>query len=246
MSSSAVRPHSRALRPSVAGFPSRFPVRDDDLPSVRYRISVRTLRIFMPLIFGRHAISIEGEENIPDDGPLLVVSNHLSNLDPLLFGTYFPKTLFALTKRELFRTRALTWFWAGCNLFPIDRSVPDRWALKTALDVLHSGGRLLMFAEGTRAPRPGMRRAEPGIGFLLRRAPGTLVLPAGLWGTEAAMRRGDRLLHRAPMHLRYGEPFSPPLAERRRGGDQEIADAIGGRIAALLPEAYRGVYGGSR
>lgn len=190
---------------------------------------------FRALLGGR--LGIEGEERIPAAGPLLVVSNHISNLDPLFYGAFFPRTLFAMAKRELFRPAPVSWFLGGCNVFPIDRGGSDRAALRTALQVLGRGGRLLMFVEGTRSRRPGMGRAQPGAGFLVRRSPGVPVLPAAVWGTERMRRLGG-------VHLRYGSTFVPePPAPAARVDHQAVADELARRIAALLPAEYRGAYG---
>jgi 1-acyl-sn-glycerol-3-phosphate acyltransferase len=189
----------------------------------------------------RRRLRIEGLEHAGDAGPLLIASNHLSNLDPALLGGYTPGTNFAMAKRELYRNRLLTWLWAGCNCFPVDRGAADRWALRTALEVLEGGGRLIVWVEGTRAVAPGMKRAEPGVGFLVRRT-GSPVLPVAVWGTERALVKGRRWIRRVPITIRYGTPFNVELDGPARRDNQVVADAVALRIAALLPEEYRGVY----
>jgi 1-acyl-sn-glycerol-3-phosphate acyltransferase len=227
---------------AVPGFPAKFPVRDDDRRPKRYKIASWGLRVFLRSAFGRRRLLIEGEELIPDAGPLVVASNHLSNVDPLLYGGYFRRTLFAMAKRELFPNRVLAWMWGGCNVFPIDRSGPDRRALKISFDILARGGRLLMFVEGTRARTAGMTRAQPGVGFLVRRSPGVTIVPAALWGTEKALEGGLRALRRRDLHLRYGAPFTVDIPSAGKPDDQATADDIARHIAELLPEEYRGVY----
>ena len=180
-------------------------------------------------------------DRFPADGPLLVVTNHLSNIDPFLFGGFAPGTMFCMAKRELYKHSVLAWILAGCNCFPVDRGTADRGALRTALEVLAKRGRLLIFLEGTRARSPGMKRAEAGVGFLARRS-GAGVLPVAVWGTEDALARGHRLPRRVPVTVNVGEPFTPDLAGGTRTDDQAIADSIGRRIAQLLPPEYRGVY----
>ena len=233
----------------VPGFPERFPVRDDDRRPWRYRFMVVLVQLCFRAVyfrFGRPLIRFEGVENIPREGPLVLASNHLSNLDPLLYGGFFPRTLFAMAKRELFPNRFAAWMWAGSNTFPIDRGSADRRALRIAIDVLKRGGRLLLFVEGTRATEPGMKRAEPGVGFLIRRAAtegGSIpVLPAAVWGTERALVKGRFLPQRVPMRVRYGRPFLPDLGGGTARDDQHIADEAAAHVAALLPPEYRGVY----
>jgi 1-acyl-sn-glycerol-3-phosphate acyltransferase len=237
----------RGARPTIGrmagrlrGFPAHFPVRDDGKRPGRYRVISMLCRLTLRAFFGR-GLRFHDMERFPVDGPLLVVTNHLSNIDPFLFGGFAPGTMFCMAKRELYKHRVLAWILAGCNCFPVDRGAADRWALRTSLDILANGGRLLIFLEGTRAQSPGMKRAEAGVGFLARRS-GAGVLPVAVWGTEGALPRGHHLPRRVPVTVAIGQPFTPDLSEGIRPDDQAIADSIGRRIALLLPPEYRGVY----
>ncbi len=226
----------------IPGFPEHFPVLDRDAKSLRYRTVSMMSRALLRSLFGGQ-LQIEGGGNLPEQGPVLVVSNHLSNLDPFIFGGFSVRPMFCMAKQEIFHPRVAAWMLAGCNCFPVDRGAADRGALRTSLDILQRGGRLLIFLEGTRAKSPGMKRAEAGIGFLARRSRSP-VLPVAVWGTEQALRRGRLLPRRVPVHMRWGtaEPVSD-LVERYGRDDQAIADGLATRIASLLPEPYRGVYG---
>lgn len=206
----------------------------------RYQATAGVLRLGFPLVLGR-GVRIEGIENVPPTGPLLICSNHLSNLDPLLVGSFTPGANTAMGKRELFANPALAWLLAGCNVFPVERGTADRWALRTALEVLGRGGRLCVWVEGTRAVRPGMKRAEPGVGFLWRRHP-VPILPVAISGSEAALVKGRVLPRRVPVLMRYGAPQELRLEGRQARDNQAVADAIATMIASLLPNEYRGVY----
>ncbi|MEO8899599.1 MAG: lysophospholipid acyltransferase family protein [Candidatus Dormibacter sp.] len=222
---------------AVKGFPERFPVRDDDRRPARYWIAASLGREYLRLLAWRRT-RVEGEHNVPDGGPLLVASNHTSNRDPMVLGAYFPHTLFAMAKREMYVNRVAAWFLAGCNCIPVDRGSADRRAVSRALDVLRRGRRLLIFVEGTRSRDGTMHRAEAGIGFLARKS-GAMVLPVAISGTDGEGRRRG-ILRRREIVLTYGEPFAvDPTAA---GGDAAIAEQVAERIAALLPPSRRGVY----
>ena len=182
---------------AVKGFPNRFPVRDDDRKPVRYRIAALLSRLYLRLL-SRRRLRIIGEDNIPQDGPLLVACNHTSNLDPMVVGGFFPLTLFAMAKREMYFTPAVAWFLAGCNCIPVDRGGADRRAVTRALEVLRRRGRLLIFVEGTRSRDGSMQRAEAGVGFLARRS-GSQGAPSGAehgrWEPRPAAPQG----HCAPL-----------------------------------------------
>lgn len=226
---------------SVRGFPSRFPVHGYHAKSLRYRAVSCLSRLFFRLVFGR-ALHIHGAEALDASHRTVVVSNHLSNLDPFIFGGFCRPAMFCMAKRELYRSGMVSWLLAGCNCFPVDRGVADRRALRIALDVLEHDGRLLIFLEGTRARTPGMTRAEAGVGFLVRRTRAS-VLPVAVWGTERSLARGRLLPRRVPVQVRYGTPIPvEALLEGGRRDDQRVADTIGRAVAALLPAEYRGVY----
>jgi 1-acyl-sn-glycerol-3-phosphate acyltransferase len=232
---------STIVTAEIPGFPEHFPVRDDGGKTLRYHIVSLICRVVLRGFFGQD-LRIDPPAGFPKNGPLLIVSNHLSNIDPFLFGGFAPGALYCITKRELFSNPISSWVMGGCNCFPVDRGTADRKAMRTALDALARGGRLLMFLEGTRSATPGMRRAEAGVGFLARRT-GAPILPVAIWGTEKALGRGRRLPKRVPIRMRYGEVFHlPDRAPGERRDDQAAADLIGSRIAALLPPPYQGVY----
>lgn len=195
-------------------------------------------RLYLRLL-SRRRLRFVHMDRVPRDGPLLVVSNHVSNLDPMIFGGYFPRTLFALAKREMYVNRLASWFLAGCNCIPVDRGGGDRRAVTKALEVLRRRGRLLIFVEGTRSRDGAMHRAEPGVGFLARRS-GAAILPVAIAGTDSHGETGRGFLARRPATVEFGTPFTLDLAGRHDDG--AIADEIAARIAAMLPVDRRGVY----
>jgi len=220
---------------------SVFPVRSDGGKAIRYRVVSSAVRSVLRLWMGKD-LDLGNLHGAPTDTPVVVVANHLSNLDPLLFGAFFPHTLFAMAKVELMSNRVIRWILTGCNVFPVNRSRADRKALKTALQVLSGPHRLLLFVEGTRAPKPGMQRAEPGVGYFVRKS-GAAILPVGVWGSEQAWPPHSMKLRRRNIHMRVGDvvPASELIAE----DDQATADAIARCIAELLPDKYRGEYASS-
>jgi 1-acyl-sn-glycerol-3-phosphate acyltransferase len=227
---------------AVKGFPAKFPVRDDDNPPRRYRIATSLSRLYLRLL-SRRRVRTEGEGNIPAAGPLLVACNHTSNLDPMVIGGYFPRTLFVMAKREMFFARPVAWFLAGINCIPVTRGAADRRAVTLALEVLRRGARLLIFVEGTRSRDGRMNHSEVGVAFLARRS-GAAVLPIAVFPADepgGATPRGSR---RREIVMRYGVPFKLDMSGPR--DDRLIADEIGRRVAALLPASRRGVYGESR
>ena len=179
-------------------------------------------------------LRIEGLETVPSTGPVLVCCNHLSNLDPLVLVGFYPRVTHAMTKAELFGNPVARAVLTRSNCFPVNRGGLDRAAVRGALAVLDTGGALLVFPEGTRAPTVGLRAPEAGAGWLARQS-GALVQPCGIWGTERAWPPGQRLPRRGRIMLRLGRPFHPQATDPRAAAVEVML-----AIASLLPPEYRG------
>jgi 1-acyl-sn-glycerol-3-phosphate acyltransferase len=199
----------------------------------------RRLMLSLMWYFLRDELRVEGLEHVPRGG-CIVAGNHIATCDPPLIGALIRRNdVHYMAKAEAFRSRKTGWLISGYNAFPVSRHTADRPAIRRSLAVLAQGRVLIMMPEGTRSPDATLQRAEPGIGLIARRS-GAPVVPVGVWGSENALPRGATFPRRAEVHVRYGEPVHLPDAPMSH---QESADWIMERIADLVPERYRGVYG---
>jgi len=179
----------------------------------------------------------------PEKGPGLLISNHMSNIEgPVLYTHLRPRKTIALGKEELWQKWATRQMMEAWQCIPISRSGVDQKAIGSCLGVLDRGDFLCIAPEGTRSRDGKLQKARPGVTLFAR--PDVPVIPVAIWGLENYGRNLKRL-RRTPMKIRVGEPFFPQRPEGRFTGEkrQEMADFFMTKIAELLPEEYRGVYG---
>jgi len=126
----------------------------------------------------------------------------------------------------------------------IRRGEIDRTALRRCLEALRAGDVLGLAPEGTRSRSGVLQRGKPGIAYLAYKTD-VPILPVAIWGLET-WGKSWRRLRRPHVHVVVGKPFRLPRLEGKpRSKDlQVLADQVMYRIAALLPEKYRGVYAG--
>jgi 1-acyl-sn-glycerol-3-phosphate acyltransferase len=196
------------------------------------------IRFLMRMIF---RISIEGRENVPPQGGIIVATNHLSRWDiPLLLLIPGRKDLTALVTDKYLEYPFIRWFIEAAGGIWIDRTRADFTAFRKAIEALEAGQSLGIAPEGTRSDKDGLLEGKPGTVLLAVKAQ-VPVVPVALTGTEVVARNWWR---RPRLIMRFGKPFVlPPLTrENRDAGLQTSTDEMMCRIAALLPEEYRGFY----
>ena len=186
---------------------------------------------------------VEGSENVPPMGPLIIVANHQSNFDPTLVSTSMPRQVRFLAKVDIFKGGPLgRWFLRAYGAFPLDRDRSDIRAYRWALSQLAVDRAIAVFPEGTRNPG-SMGRAQSGVTRLALKSQAAL-LPVGITGTE---RLGTWLRVLNPtgkIRVNIGTAFTLPSIEGRpdRPVLDSLTDMIMERVAALLPASYQGAY----
>jgi 1-acyl-sn-glycerol-3-phosphate acyltransferase len=186
---------------------------------------------------------VQGKENVPPSGPLLVIANHLNNADPPLVAISVPRKTYFMAKEELFRNPVIRSIIQNYGAFPINRNKIDLSSLRNSRKVLDDGLALVMFPEGMRSVNPGMNRAYPGSAIIAIQNEAT-VLPVAITGTEKLVGK-TWWLRRHKILVTIGKPFVLPA--NGKAGKQEVkelADSMMYRIADLLPADFCGCYSG--
>jgi len=188
-------------------------------------------------------VEIIGEANLPKTGPLIVIGNHFSFLDPVAFVRFSPWPIdFVGAAFPPFApgwTKLITSMWGFYKLY---RGTGSKEALRAAEAILAQNGTLGIFPEGG-SWATVLKPARPGTAYLAART-GAKLLPVGLYGFNDVFP--FRLRDRAKPVIKIGEPFGPFKItsrgrERRRQLD-EIGETIMRNLADLLPDELRGSY----
>lgn len=186
-------------------------------------------------------LRVVGVQNVPKDGPFILVGNHLNWTDIPMIGLRVMRRTHFMAKAELFQKAPLKWLWIGLGAFPVRRGEPDRQAIKQAEEVLKAGQVLVIFPEGTRSKTHMMKEGLPGAALIALRS-GAPVVPVGIYGSEQF-----KLWHvwpfRTPITITYGTPFTLSREGRKGHSDlQSQLDVMMRHIAELLPPQYQGKY----
>jgi 1-acyl-sn-glycerol-3-phosphate acyltransferase len=186
---------------------------------------------------------IEGLENVPVSGAVLVVPNHLSNADPPLVSVTLKRNAIFMAKEELFHNPVTGYILFGIGAFPVHRGQIDRKALRHAESVLAKEKILVMFPEASRSKTASLQNAFPGSALLALRN-NVPIIPVAITGTEK-MTNWSWIHHRYPVTIRFGKPYHLPLSGNKNRNKMDLEEStriIMEHIAELLPEKYRGIY----
>jgi 1-acyl-sn-glycerol-3-phosphate acyltransferase len=188
---------------------------------------------------------VEGRENIPSTGPLILVANHVHVFDPLLLVFSFPRWINFVAKEELFRSPFLRFWlrWAGTLSIRRDGRVGEKQQiLDSARNALEKGLILGMFPEGGRSRDGKLRESRAGPAVIAAKTDVPL-LPVGISGTDK-IRGISWVWQRPHIVVNIGKPFKLPPSSGRLSKSQMqlLTTRLMTEIAALLPPEYQGAY----
>jgi 1-acyl-sn-glycerol-3-phosphate acyltransferase len=167
---------------------------------------------------------VEGRENIPRSGPVLVIANHQSFLDPVLVGLASPRHLRAVARKSLFRHRVVAWLIRSLEAIPLDHEGVGKEGVRTVVEELGRGRGVLLFPEGTRTDDGAVHPFKAGIHLLLKRAQAPVV-PVGIAGA----------FHAWPTWRPYPVPAPLFLPAGRGTIAVSVGRPLDGRRFAALP-----------
>ncbi len=208
--------------------------------TLTYRVATSTIKGLIRLLCRVDDAQLA---RVPDQGPLIIVANHVNFLEvPLLYTHLQPRPVTGFAKAETWDNAALGALFDLGGAIPLRRGEADIAALRQALKALEAGQFLAVAPEGTRSGHGRLQPGHPGVVFLALRS-GAPLLPVAYYGGELFWRNLPRL-RRTDFHIVVGQPFyldadGVKVTHQVR---QQMVDEIMYQVAALLPPAYRGVY----
>jgi 1-acyl-sn-glycerol-3-phosphate acyltransferase len=209
-----------------------------------FRVTRLLIRFLLRLLT---RVKVSGRENLPASGNFVIAANHLGLVDVLLpFLIVDNNNLVLLVGEKWEKIGIFRWLGKRLNFIFVDRFNPDLKAIRQVITRMKHGEVLVITPEGTRSKVGHLIEGKPGVSYLAAKM-GYPILPAAITGSFDPIFFGQlKRLRRPRLQVNIGPVFTlPPFPNRERDETlQRYTDEIMCRIAALVPEEYRGFYAG--
>jgi 1-acyl-sn-glycerol-3-phosphate acyltransferase len=194
---------------------------------------------------------VEGMENLPAEGPVILASNHLSFSDSIFLPLVAPRRVTFMAKSDYFtgkgvKGRLTAFFFRAIGQVPVDRSggAASQAAIDTAMRILGEGGVLGIYPEGTRSPDGHLYRGKTGVARMALEA-GARVVPVAMIDTEKIQPPGKVLPKIMRVGIRFGRPLDFSRYEGMEGDRfvlRSITDEIMYELMTLSGQEYVDIY----
>ncbi|MDI9483197.1 MAG: lysophospholipid acyltransferase family protein [Bacillota bacterium] len=162
-----------------------------------YKFAAWLSKIFFRIFY---KASFYGLENVPEQGALIMCSNHISMLDMFLFGPMIPRRIYFMAKQELFKIPVLKAILKSLGAYPVNRGRGDLYAAKTTLKLLEEGKIVGIFPEGRRRNISKKKQKPKSGAILFSIESGAPIVPVGIFGNYRLFSK---------MCVFYGKPYYP-------------------------------------
>ena len=184
--------------------------------SVPYRWSQRCLGAALT---GLCKLEAHGNEHVPRKGGVLLLSNHVSYLDPFIVGITARREFYFMARDSIFKVPLIGKLLALHNAYPVKRGTADRRALKYTISLLKEGHAVLIFPEGTRSKDGNLGKARGGVSFIIHNAD-VPAIPVYLAGANYLMPRRSKWIRPAKLATHFGPPID--FSESRKIEDKRL------------------------
>lgn len=190
-----------------------------------YSIAKVVLYLYF-IIFRR--IKVEGRDNIPSKGPILLYANHPSAWDMFFIAAFMKRKVHYMAKIELFKNPILAFLLRTVGAFPVSRGKGDVGSVKTVYKLLDQGKVVGIFPEGTRTPKKDPKKRKAGAAMLALHSKAPVLPVAVEWNKK--MFSKVRLVFGEPFIMLPKEDSKHIPKEELMNLTQEIMDKIYGLI----------------
>jgi len=188
--------------------------------------------VISPLLHTYFRGKIYGAENVPQTGPVIIVSNHASYFDPPIVSSCVRRPVAYMAKEELFKVPVLAQAIKLYGAYPVSRGTADRNAIRAALEYLENGWAVGVFLEGTRTLDGRISDPKRGAALLAAKAKAPF-LPVCLWGSEQILQPGSSLPRPVPLTIRIGQLIDAPSSNNK-----EELERVTQKCAAVINEMH--------
>lgn len=185
-------------------------------------------------------LEVRGAEHLPTTGAFILAPVHRSNADTLVVSVLSRRRMRFMGKHTLWKHRFPSVFLNALGGFPVRRGAADREALRKCAAILEGGEPLVLFPEGTRQSGPRVAELQEGAAYLALRSR-VPIIPVGISGSEQAITKGSKRLHRVRIVVQAGAPIVPEERVGRvpRSAVGQLTDRLRGDLEDLLGSAGR-------
>lgn len=165
--------------------------------------------ILTPFLRFLYRVRVEGAEHVPNTGPVILASNHLSFSDSIFLPLILRRRVTFVAKAEYFEDPKTAWFFRAVGQIPIKRGggPASQRALESAQEVLEAGGVFGIYPEGTRSPDGRLYKGHTGVARLALRT-GAPVVAVAMIGTREAQPIGQAVPRFfMPITIRFSKPM---------------------------------------
>jgi 1-acyl-sn-glycerol-3-phosphate acyltransferase len=167
-----------------------------------------------PILYTYFRGKVYDAQNVPQTGPVVIVSNHASNFDPPIVSNCVGRPVAYMAKEELFKIPVLRRVIKLYGAYPVNRGSADRAAIRSALEYLEKDWAVGVFLQGTRTPDGRITDPKRGAALLAAKAKVPL-LPVCLWGSEKIEEKGSLIPHAVPVSVRIGKLIDAPSSTNK-------------------------------
>ena len=200
-------------------------------PTLMFKSLQVIARIGTTLMFD---LKVYGSNRVPNEGGVLLISNHQSYLDPVLLGVRLKRPLSYLAKSELFTNKAFSWLIRSLGAFPVRQGSGDVGAMKETIARLHQGHALNIYPEGSRTEDGELGPSEKGVALVIRKAK-VPVVPVVIEGSFGSWPKGRKIFRPHPISVYYGKPMDFTKLDR-----EQVIETIDRVFHEMLEELRAG------